>query len=89
MRSGKPILVGEAGPELFIPSQSGRIDPNGSEAPAAGWIPKTWLAAVAQTPCRVLESRWMAGSSGASRCVTSPSRWLNSAVAAKSTKGIR
>ena len=30
--SGRPVLVGEAGPELFIPSQSGRIDPNVSSA---------------------------------------------------------
>ena len=32
MRAGRPVLVGEAGPELFIPSQSGRIDPNVSSA---------------------------------------------------------
>ena len=32
VQAGKPILVGEAGPELFIPSQGGRIDPNVSSA---------------------------------------------------------
>ena len=32
VQAGKPVLVGEAGPELFIPSQSGRIDPNISSA---------------------------------------------------------
>ena len=32
VRAGRPVLVGEAGPELFIPSQSGRIDPNVSSA---------------------------------------------------------
>ena len=32
VRAGRPILVGEAGPELFIPSQGGRIDPNVSGA---------------------------------------------------------
>ena len=28
--SGRRYLVGEAGPEMFIPSRSGRIEPNGS-----------------------------------------------------------
>ena len=26
--AGRPYLVGEAGPELFVPSRSGRIEPN-------------------------------------------------------------
>ena len=26
--AGKPYIVGEAGPELFVPGQSGRIEPN-------------------------------------------------------------
>ena len=28
--SGRPYIVGEAGPEMFVPSGSGRIEPNGS-----------------------------------------------------------
>ena len=28
--AGKPYIVGERGPELFVPSGNGRIDPNGS-----------------------------------------------------------
>ena len=28
--AGRPYLVGERGPELFVPSRSGRIEPNGS-----------------------------------------------------------
>ena len=28
--SGQRYLVGEGGPEMFVPSQSGRIEPNGS-----------------------------------------------------------
>ena len=33
--TGRPYLVGEAGPEIFVPSQSGRIEPNGSGGGAA------------------------------------------------------
>ena len=32
VQAGRPVLVGEAGPEIFIPSQSGRIDPNVSNS---------------------------------------------------------
>ena len=28
--AGRPYMVGERGPELFVPSRSGRIEPNGS-----------------------------------------------------------
>ena len=28
VRAGRPYMVGERGPELFVPSRSGRIDPN-------------------------------------------------------------
>ena len=30
VQAGRPIIVGEGGPEMFIPSQRGRIEPNGS-----------------------------------------------------------
>ena len=30
MRAGRRYVVGEGGPEMFIPSRSGRIEPNGS-----------------------------------------------------------
>ena len=46
VQAGKPILVGEAGPELFIPSQGGRIDPNVSSA-GGGVNAKELAAAVA------------------------------------------
>ena len=29
VRSGRPYVVGEGGPEMFVPSSSGRIVPNG------------------------------------------------------------
>ena len=32
VQAGRPVLVGEVGPEIFIPSQSGRIDPNVSNS---------------------------------------------------------
>ena len=30
MRAGRPYMVGERGPEMFVPSQSGRIESHGS-----------------------------------------------------------
>ena len=47
VRAGRPVLVGEAGPELFIPSQSGRIDPNVSGA-GGGVNAKELAAAVSE-----------------------------------------
>ena len=47
VQAGKPILVGEAGPELFIPSQGGRIDPNVSSA-GGGANAKELAAAVSE-----------------------------------------
>ena len=47
VQAGKPILVGEAGPELFIPSQGGRIDPNVSSA-GGGVNAKELAAAVSE-----------------------------------------
>ena len=32
VHSGRRYLVGEGGPEMFVPSQSGRIEPNGSSS---------------------------------------------------------
>ena len=34
VRAGRPYMVGERGPELFVPSRSGRIEPNGSSGGA-------------------------------------------------------
>ena len=45
VRSGRPYIVGEAGPEMFIPSSSGRIEPNGSSG--GGVDPKALARAVA------------------------------------------
>ena len=36
VRAGRPYLVGERGPELFVPSRSGRIDPNVSSGGGGG-----------------------------------------------------
>ena len=47
VQAGRPILVGEAGPELFIPSQGGRIDPNVSSA-GGGANAKELAAAVSE-----------------------------------------
>ena len=44
--AGRPYLVGERGPEMFVPSQSGRIEPHGS-AGGAGVDPKALARAVA------------------------------------------
>ena len=33
--AGRPYMVGERGPELFVPSRSGRIEPNGSSGGGA------------------------------------------------------
>ena len=44
--AGRPFVVGEGGPELFIPSQSGRIAPHGSSA-GGGVDAKAFAQAVA------------------------------------------
>ena len=44
--AGRSYVVGEAGPERFIPSQSGRIDPNGSSG--SGMDAKDLARAVAE-----------------------------------------
>ena len=35
VRSGRSYMVGEGGPEMFVPSQGGRIEPNGSSGGGA------------------------------------------------------
>ena len=47
VRAGRPYLVGERGPEMFVPSQSGRIDPNGSSGSGSGVDAKALGRAVA------------------------------------------
>src|SRR4030095_12537693 len=36
VRGGSPYIVGEHGPELFVPKQSGRIVPGGISKPGMG-----------------------------------------------------
>ena len=47
VRAGRPYLVGERGPEMFVPSQTGRIDPNGSSGSGSGVDAKALGRAVA------------------------------------------
>ena len=47
VRAGRPYLVGERGPELFVPSRSGRIDPNASSG-GGGVDAKALAKAVAE-----------------------------------------
>ena len=73
-------MVGEGGPEMFVPSQSGRIEPNGSSGGGVS-MPKPLPQAVAQGLWRrITFERWMGVSSDGSRCVTSRSQWRSLAV---------
>lgn len=65
--SGKPYVIGERGPELFVPRQSGAIVPNGgtapSRGPSAGDIASAILGGLgpmpqAMTPDGVAAHRW-------------------------------
>lgn len=49
MNSGTPYLVGEKGPELFVPSGSGTIVPNGVTGASVNYSPNTVINASAGT----------------------------------------
>ena len=52
VRAGRPYMVGERGPELFVPSRSGRIEPNGSSG-GGGVDAKAVLPRPSLTPSKV------------------------------------
>ena len=78
VRAGRPYMVGEAGPELFVPSRSGRIDPNVSSGGGVD-AKEPWRKAVAGALDGDADGRGWPAVRAASQSDTSRSQPPNSA----------